>query len=509
MWAQGVPRTPNLRVPFTSNEKMNEGLSRIDEVLGPITGGVYSTDNRGKVFDSGGAVYNVKAPNFGAVGDGVTDDTTAVQKAINMGKDVYFPPGTYLVGDLTGTTNLQVFRGAGGYQTILKRKSGTTNILTNAGNFVVFEGITFRGRTGESNTNIVLNGHSWKLINCNSDQTDGYVLDATNPEAFLIQAGAYTTTGSGATMRIGSPTAATSSLYGRMTDVVFNKNASAVEFYACGTFSVVGGQIGGLTMADGSGGGTAYGLSLLGVRITGDVTLVNADNVVVGNKISSGKTITLGSANNFYVDNADSGVSIVNNGNANNVAIRQVSSGSTIQWKVGADSGTTSGTATYTLDYRTGGGNIALPGTVHVANNKAINIYPVAGTGNGLNLTMNASDNATITNAATGSMTFGTNGAGAVNFIQNGTTRFTVSPNLLPQTDNALTIGSAAQRASNIYGVIFRPGDGTPTWTSGAGTPEGAVTAVVGSLYTRTNGGASTTLYVKESGSGNTGWVAK
>jgi peroxiredoxin len=31
----------------------------------------------------------------------------------------------------------------------------------------------------------------------------------------------------------------------------------------------------------------------------------------------------------------------------------------------------------------------------------------------------------------------------------------------------------------------------------------------VGSLFLRTDGGANTTLYIKESGSGNTGWVAK
>jgi hypothetical protein len=43
----------------------------------------------------------------------------------------------------------------------------------------------------------------------------------------------------------------------------------------------------------------------------------------------------------------------------------------------------------------------------------------------------------------------------------------------------------------------------------GAGTPEGAVTAPVGSLFLRTNGGAGTCLYVKETGTGNTGWVAK
>ncbi len=44
---------------------------------------------------------------------------------------------------------------------------------------------------------------------------------------------------------------------------------------------------------------------------------------------------------------------------------------------------------------------------------------------------------------------------------------------------------------------------------TGFGSPEGVVTAPVGTLYLRLNGGAGTTLYVKESGVGNTGWVAK
>jgi hypothetical protein len=43
----------------------------------------------------------------------------------------------------------------------------------------------------------------------------------------------------------------------------------------------------------------------------------------------------------------------------------------------------------------------------------------------------------------------------------------------------------------------------------GTGSPEGVVTALVGSLYLRTDGGLLTTLYVKESGTGNTGWAAK
>lgn len=43
----------------------------------------------------------------------------------------------------------------------------------------------------------------------------------------------------------------------------------------------------------------------------------------------------------------------------------------------------------------------------------------------------------------------------------------------------------------------------------GNGSPEGVVTAGVGSLYLRQNGGAGTSLYVKQSGTGNTGWAAK
>lgn len=44
---------------------------------------------------------------------------------------------------------------------------------------------------------------------------------------------------------------------------------------------------------------------------------------------------------------------------------------------------------------------------------------------------------------------------------------------------------------------------------AGTGTPEGNVTAGVGAQYRRFDGGAGTSFYVKESGTGNTGWVGK
>lgn len=42
----------------------------------------------------------------------------------------------------------------------------------------------------------------------------------------------------------------------------------------------------------------------------------------------------------------------------------------------------------------------------------------------------------------------------------------------------------------------------------GTGSPEGVVTAPPGSIYQNTSGGTNTTLYVKRSGTGNTGWFA-
>ena len=72
---------------------------------------------------------------------------------------------------------------------------------------------------------------------------------------------------------------------------------------------------------------------------------------------------------------------------------------------------------------------------------------------------------------------------------------------------NPILADRATQR--NLEDLVLFLNEFAQRFYWGTGTPEGAVTANVGAVYLRIDGGASTTLYIKESGSGNTGWAAK
>lgn len=112
------------------------------------------------------------------------------------------------------------------------------------------------------------------------------------------------------------------------------------------------------------------------------------------------------------------------------------------------------------------------------------------------NVTVQADSAAMLTFVRNGTLTLGPNTAG--------TPALVVSNDLIVSGTGTSTFAGAATFA----GAVSVSGT-TATWTSGTGSPESVKTAPVGSLYTRTDGGAGTTLYIKESGSGNTGWVAK
>jgi len=76
-----------------------------------------------------------------------------------------------------------------------------------------------------------------------------------------------------------------------------------------------------------------------------------------------------------------------------------------------------------------------------------------------------------------------------------------------PINDLEVDLGTIARRFLTVRANAYTVGASTCTITSGTGTPEGVVTAGVGSIFMRRD--AATALYVKQTGTGNTGWVAK
>lgn len=69
---------------------------------------------------------SVSVKDFGAKGDGVTDDTTALNTAIASGAAIYAPPGTYIVDGVVITSGTTII-GAGINKTIFKLKSSSTS----------------------------------------------------------------------------------------------------------------------------------------------------------------------------------------------------------------------------------------------------------------------------------------------------------------------------------------------------------------------------------------------
>ena len=84
-----------------------------------------------------GAPVNVL--DYGAVGDGVTDDTAAIQAALNVGGTVLFPPGTYILnGNLTIGNNTTLI-GSGKASTILHL--GPSNYIHFSGDYSGMENL--------------------------------------------------------------------------------------------------------------------------------------------------------------------------------------------------------------------------------------------------------------------------------------------------------------------------------------------------------------------------------
>lgn len=86
-----------------------------------------------------------------------------------------------------------------------------------------------------------------------------------------------------------------------------------------------------------------------------------------------------------------------------------------------------------------------------------------------------------------------------------------VGTRFFPNPTATLTLGSTGNLWQDLFlnrNIVWNGSTNTVFDFAGTGSPEGVKTANPGSTFRRFDGGASTVLYVKESGAGNTGWVA-
>ncbi len=119
-------------VKFTTSQLQGGGAADASQVsyLPPFTESV-ATNVELKL-----AQY-VSVIDFGAAGDGTTDDTDAIQAALDTGLNVFFPHGNYLMSNVNITTLGQVLYGAGMANTNIYMITGSTGFKIQARNVAI------------------------------------------------------------------------------------------------------------------------------------------------------------------------------------------------------------------------------------------------------------------------------------------------------------------------------------------------------------------------------------
>ena len=203
-------------VDFVSDGNITVESDRNQDGAGDIifrTGGVERAriKHDGSLSGSFFTQYNVK--DYGAKGDGVTDDTAAIQAAISAAiatgstgtgfagsARVFFPPGNYLVSgsgstaifDLSAANKIQ-FVGSGMEVTVIKRTAGTGAVFYCLGSsgsgkgYMHFEGFTVHGgQTGGHGFDMTYGfGYSrWESVEC-AYCVDGFKLTGTYESSIM------------------------------------------------------------------------------------------------------------------------------------------------------------------------------------------------------------------------------------------------------------------------------------------------------------------------------------
>lgn len=136
-----------------------------------------------------GAIGYVMPESYGAVGDGETDDTAAVQSAINSGKIVLLDKKTYLISDTLEIPNNLCMIGHPGSRLLWEKKSAAYDKMhANGKSNIHFENIVFDSNTQDYSSHDVsiVYSQNLKIKNCSFVNSFGTALRIHGTTHFSI-----------------------------------------------------------------------------------------------------------------------------------------------------------------------------------------------------------------------------------------------------------------------------------------------------------------------------------
>jgi len=174
--------TVGVSYKFVLKDSNDVLIGTYDNIFGGVDSAnvVYQTAGTGAVATTVQAKLRqtVSVKDFGAVGDGTTNDTAAIQAAINTGSPVFVPQGTYVTGPLTASNTyiygFGTLKGSSGVAAAAMLTVSNTTIQgisidsgtyclygISGGNYTYVRNVTFSGVYGHC---VILSGASSSAI---------------------------------------------------------------------------------------------------------------------------------------------------------------------------------------------------------------------------------------------------------------------------------------------------------------------------------------------------------
>ena len=491
---------------------------------------------------------------YGAKGDGATDDSTAFNACFSntYTSNIYVPDGTYIVQNLNVSKLLSISLSSAAIL-LLKASAATgTKVINIAAQYTKLSGGIIDGNKANQTNQVscvVISADDVTIEQCEIRSSkfygivgsfdrpvilNNYIHDtdyialfltpgSANIEGGLVQGNLIDRTSSGTSiveggLKVrGSNSPSFSAIRWRVTDNVVKMPLSptaaaaiCIEVFGNANYSTVsnnttyGGKIG-ISMSGAFNSAvtanTIVSASQYGIELAAAYNTATG-NTILGNGITD-RGITVDFAS-FCAISSNTVQDVVSNGIylAQNVTYTNIT-GNVVSFVIAATT----------------------PSAINIdANCKFINITGNTLSGGGIAKTgiglTNSSDFVISSNTFDSFTSYGISmfgsGTGSPGYVIDA---YTISNNIFNSVPNPLVYNIGGTTTTTVGKVVSFGNIGFANYLdwvnevlfiAGSGSPAGAVTASVGALFLRENGGAATTLYVKESGTNtNTGWVAK